>query len=123
MLHTVGRLLTRGLFLDSTIKCDEGGVWPGCGLRESVRGDGLSARRRVLQGAWVWNGSAERALGMEHVRGVSVGGGQEDHNYIATCIVDLCVKELCAFRLMQTYPNWTNCGTRARARCALSPIS
>lgn len=63
---------------------------------------------------WVWNGSTDRVLVMEHVDGVSVGGrvidemSQKDRNDIAALIIELCLKELFVFRAMQTDPNWTN---------------
>ncbi|TFY65323.1 hypothetical protein EVJ58_g2052 [Rhodofomes roseus] len=120
MLLTAGRLLPRGLFLDRTIQvmkaeladeCDysrEAGFAKRFGATDYL---GSDPRFRV---PWVWDGSTQRVLVMEHVEGVSVGGSvinslsQEDRNHIATGIIDLCLKELFAFRLMQTDPNWTN---------------
>lgn len=63
---------------------------------------------------WVWEGSTDRVLVMQHLDGVSVGGrvidemSQRDRNDIAALIIELCLKELFLFRAMQTDPNWTN---------------
>lgn len=80
---------------------------------------------------WVWEGSTNRVLVMEHVDGVSVGEPsvsalpQEErnevlepsdvhppadryHQQIAKRIIELSLRELFQFRLMQTDPNWTN---------------
>jgi aarF domain-containing kinase len=80
---------------------------------------------------WVWDGSTDRVLVMEHVDGVSVGESsvsalsQEErnevlgpvdvylsadryHQQIAKRIIELSLRELFQYRLMQTDPNWTN---------------
>ena len=80
---------------------------------------------------WVWEGSTNRVLVMEHVDGVSVGelsvsalpqkernevlgsvvihpSADRYHQQIAKRIIELCLRELFQFRLMQTDPNWTN---------------
>ncbi|EPS99259.1 hypothetical protein FOMPIDRAFT_1147617 [Fomitopsis schrenkii] len=120
MLLTAGRLLPRGLFLDRTIQvmkaelADECDYGREAGFARRFAGAGCLGGDARFKVPWVWDGSTERVLVMEHVGGVSVGGpvisglSQEDRNHIATCVLDLCLKELFAFRLMQTDPNWTN---------------
>jgi len=72
---------------------------------------GADARFKV---PWVWEGSTDRVLVMEHVDGTSVGDdainrlSQEDRNEIASRVIDLCLHELFVFREMQTDPNWSN---------------
>jgi len=72
---------------------------------------GADARFKV---PWVWEGSTDRVLVMEHMDGTSVGEDainrlpQEDRNEIATRVIDLCLRELFVFREMQTDPNWSN---------------
>ena len=90
---------------------------------------------------WVWEGSTDTVLVMEHVEGVSVGEAvvgklsQADRDdvslshpftfgggcelkiiQIATRIIELCLKELFEFRVMQTDPNWTNFLWNAKTR-------
>ncbi|KZT65108.1 ABC1-domain-containing protein [Daedalea quercina L-15889] len=120
MLLTAGRLLPRGLFLDRTIQVMKAELADECdysreaGFARRFAEPGSLGNDRRFKVPWVWDGSTERVLVMEHVDGVSVGGSvinslsQADRNHIATCIIDLCLKELFAFRLMQTDPNWTN---------------
>ncbi|KAI0338606.1 ABC1-domain-containing protein [Trametopsis cervina] len=120
LLLTAGRLLPKGLFLDRTIQVMKEELADECDYaREatflqkfgstSLLGD--DPRFKV---PWVWNGSTDRVLVMEYVEGVSVGGrmidelSQADRNDIAARIIELCLKELFAFRAMQTDPNWTN---------------
>ncbi|KAH6904388.1 atypical/ABC1/ABC1-A protein kinase [Coprinopsis sp. MPI-PUGE-AT-0042] len=68
---------------------------------------------------WVWEGSTDEVLVMEHVGGVGVGDqgsvaettrrlSQKDRDDIAERVIELCLKELFEFRTMQTDPNWTN---------------
>ncbi|KAH8077389.1 ABC1-domain-containing protein [Cristinia sonorae] len=120
MLLTAGRLLPKGLFLDRTIEVMKSELADECDYTREATflrrfGDpshlGNDPRFKV---PWVWDGCTERVLVMEHVDGVSVGGSaidqlsQEDKDDIATRIIDLCLKELFTFRVMQTDPNWTN---------------
>ncbi|KAG1821390.1 ABC1 family-domain-containing protein [Suillus variegatus] len=120
MILTAGSLLPRGLFLDRTIQvmkdelADECDYSREASFLERYRSPdclGADARFRV---PWVWPGSTERVLVMEHVEGVSIGdaivGGlpQEERNEIASRIIELCLRELFQFRLMQTDPNFTN---------------
>ncbi|KAJ8586295.1 hypothetical protein M405DRAFT_935492 [Rhizopogon salebrosus TDB-379] len=62
----------------------------------------------------VWPGSTERVLGIERVEGVSIGDAvigalpQEERNEIVSRIIELCLRELFQFRLMQTDSNFTN---------------
>ncbi|KAH9887015.1 ABC1-domain-containing protein [Cubamyces lactineus] len=120
MLLTAGKLLPRGLFLDRTIQvmkdelkdeCDytrEAAFARRFGQQDHLGGD---PRFKV---PWVWEKSTERVLVMEHVEGVSVGGSvidrlsQRDRDDIAARVIDLCLRELFVFRVMQTDPNWTN---------------
>jgi len=120
MLLTAGRLLPRGLFLDRTIEVMKAELADECDYSREASflrrfGDashlGPDPRFKV---PWVWEGSTDRILVMEHVDGVSVGGSvidqlsQQDKDDIAARVVDLCLKELFSFRIMQTDPNWTN---------------
>ncbi|KAH7922496.1 ABC1-domain-containing protein [Leucogyrophana mollusca] len=128
MLLTAGRLLPKGLFLDRTIQvmkdeladeCDysrEASFLRRYGSPEYL---GQDSRFKV---PWVWEGSTDRVLVMEHVEGASVGEAvvaslsQEERNDIAARIVELCLRELFQFRLMQTDPNWTNFLWNSKAR-------
>ncbi|THH05684.1 hypothetical protein EW145_g4624 [Phellinidium pouzarii] len=120
ILLNAGRMLPKGLFLDKTIQAMKGELADECDyLREassaqffaSEDGVGRDARFRV---PWIWDGSTERVLVMQHMDGVSVGGNvvdtlsQESRDKIASMIVELCMKELFDFRTMQTDPNWSN---------------
>ncbi|KAJ7500729.1 ABC1-domain-containing protein [Mycena galericulata] len=120
LLLTAGRLLPKGLFLERTMQvmkeeladeCDyarEAGFLRTFGDADHLGGD---ARFKV---PWVWDGSTERVLVMERVDGTSVGEAtlsrldQPDRDYIAALIIELCLKELFHFRLMQTDPNFSN---------------
>ncbi|EIW74807.1 ABC1-domain-containing protein [Coniophora puteana RWD-64-598 SS2] len=120
MILTAGALLPKGLFLDRTMQvmkeeladeCDykrEAGFLRRYGSAEYL---GLDARFKI---PWAWEGSTDNVLVMEHVRGVSVGEAlvkgltQEERNGIAERIIELCLRELFEFRLMQTDPNFTN---------------
>ncbi|KAI0920278.1 hypothetical protein AcV5_010063 [Taiwanofungus camphoratus] len=120
MLLTAGRLLPKGLFLDRTIQVMKGELADECDYSREA-----SFLRRFASPSflgddshfkvpWVWEGSTERILVMEHVDGLSVGGSvsdslsHRDRDDIAARIIELCLKELFVFRLMQTDPNWTN---------------
>ncbi|CCM05951.1 uncharacterized protein FIBRA_08190 [Fibroporia radiculosa] len=120
MLLTAGRLLPKGLFLDRTIQVMKAELADECDYsREAsfLRKFGLPSylgNDPDFKVPWAWDGSSDRVLVMEHVDGVSVGGAminslnQRERNDIATRIIDLCLRELFSFRLMQTDPNWTN---------------
>ncbi|KAL4246721.1 protein kinase superfamily protein [Abortiporus biennis] len=120
LLLTAGKLLPKGLFLDRTIEVMKSELADECDYaREAsfLRKFGESAylgNDPWFKVPWVWEGSTDRVLVMERVDGVSVGGNvinrltQTDRDDIATRIIDLCLKELFVFRLMQTDPNWTN---------------
>ncbi|KAI0702671.1 ABC1 family-domain-containing protein [Earliella scabrosa] len=120
MLLTAGRLLPPGLFLDRTIQVMKEELADECNyareasfLRRFGQPDHLGADPR-FKVPWVWEGSTDRVLVMEHVGGVSVGGSiidrlsQRDRDDIAARIIDLCLRELFVYRVMQTDPNWTN---------------
>ncbi|KAI9061828.1 ABC1-domain-containing protein [Trametes sanguinea] len=120
MLLTAGKLLPRGLFLDRTIQVMKEELADECDYsREAAfarrfgQADHLGSDPR-FKIPWVWEGSTDRVLVMEHVDGVSVGGSvidrlsQRDRDDIAERIIDLCLRELFVFRVMQTDPNWTN---------------
>ncbi|PCH42965.1 ABC1-domain-containing protein [Wolfiporia cocos MD-104 SS10] len=128
MLLTAGRLLPKGLFLDRTIQVMKAELADECDyareasfLRRFAEPTRLGNDPR-FKVPWVWDKSTERVLIMEYVDGVSVGGNvintlsQQDRNDIATRIIDLCLKELFSFRLMQTDPNWTNFLWNGRTR-------
>ncbi|KAF7373236.1 Atypical kinase COQ8, mitochondrial [Mycena sanguinolenta] len=128
LLLTAGRLLPKGLFLDRTMQvmkqeladeCDyarEAAFLRAFGAPENLGGD---ERFKV---PWVWDGSTDRVLVMERVDGTSVGEAeisqldQRDRSDIAARIIELCLKELFEFRLMQTDPNWSNFLWNARTR-------
>ncbi|KAG1838587.1 ABC1 family-domain-containing protein [Suillus subalutaceus] len=120
MVLTAGSLLPRGLFLDRTIQVMKDELADECNysreasfLERYGRPDCLGADAR-FKVPWVWPGSTERVLVMEHVEGVSIGDAvigalpQEERNEIASRIIELCLRELFQFRLMQTDPNFTN---------------
>ncbi|TFK83858.1 ABC1-domain-containing protein [Polyporus arcularius HHB13444] len=120
MLLTASKLLPPGLFLDRTISVMKDELAEECDyareasfLRRFGREDHLGGDER-FKVPWVWEGSTDRVLVMEHVGGVSVGGSvisklsQRDRDDIAARIIDLCLRELFVFRAMQTDPNWTN---------------
>ncbi|KAF7345013.1 Atypical kinase COQ8, mitochondrial [Mycena venus] len=120
LLLTAGRLLPKGLFLDRTMQvmkqeladeCDyarEAEFLRAFGAPQHLGGD---ERFKV---PWVWDGSTDRVLVMERVDGTSVGEtnvsqlDQRDRDDIAARIIELCLKELFEFRMMQTDPNWSN---------------
>lgn len=84
MLLTAGKLLPRGLFLDRTIQVMKEELADECDYareaefaRRFGRGDHLGSDLRYKV-PWVWEGSTERVLVMEHVGGVSVGGSVID---------------------------------------------
>ncbi|KAF9239410.1 ABC1-domain-containing protein [Melanogaster broomeanus] len=112
MLLTAGRLLPKGLFLDRTVEVMKDELADECDYSreaESLRRYnspevlGQDSRFKV---PWVWEGSTDR--------GVSVGDPsvsalpQAERNEIAARVIELCLRELFHFRLMQTDPNWTN---------------
>ncbi|KAF8841044.1 ABC1-domain-containing protein [Paxillus ammoniavirescens] len=120
MLLTAGRLLPKGLFLDRTIEAMKEELADECDYSREAdylrryNSPGLLGRDSRFKIPWVWEGSTDRVLVMEHVEGVSVGDSsvsalpQEGRNEIAARIIELCLRELFHFRLMQTDPNWTN---------------
>ena len=80
MLLTASKLLPRGLFLDRTISVMKDELAEECDyareasfLRRFGQEDHLGADDR-FKIPWVWEGSTDRVLVMEHVGGVSVGG-------------------------------------------------
>ncbi|CAK5271871.1 unnamed protein product [Mycena citricolor] len=120
LLLTAGRLLPKGLFLDRTMQAMKEELADECDYTREARflrafGDqdhlGGDPRFKV---PWVWDQSTERVLVMEHVDGKSVGEaalaklGQQDRDDIAARVIELCLKELFEFRMMQTDPNWSN---------------
>ncbi|EGO02886.1 hypothetical protein SERLA73DRAFT_165817 [Serpula lacrymans var. lacrymans S7.3] len=118
MLLTAGRLLPKGLFLDRTIEVMKDELADECDysreasyLRKFESHLGGDSRYRV---PWVWEHSTERVLVMEYVEGISVGDpaisllSQGERDQIAALVIQLCLKELFEFRVMQTDPNWTN---------------
>ncbi|TFY70715.1 hypothetical protein EVG20_g2292 [Dentipellis fragilis] len=125
VLLTAGRLLPAGLFLEKTMARSSRTSATMRGKRSSCE---RSGRGRIWGGdgrykvPWVWAGSTERVLVMEHVGGVSVGGevvstlSEADRNDIAARIIELCLKELFVFREMQTDPNWSNFLWNAQTR-------
>ncbi|KAJ7255048.1 ABC1-domain-containing protein [Mycena haematopus] len=120
LLLTAGRLLPKGLFLDRTMQVMKQELADECDYTreaEFLRAFGapnhLGSDER-FKVPWVWDGSTDRVLVMERVDGTSVGEAdisqldQRDRNDIAAWIIELCLKELFEFRLMQTDPNWSN---------------
>ncbi|KAG2344564.1 ABC1-domain-containing protein [Suillus weaverae] len=120
MVLTAGSLLPRGLFLDRTIQVMKDELADECDYLQEAsfleryrRPECLGADTR-FKVPWVWPGSTDRVLVMEHVEGISIGDvvigalPQEERNEIASRIIELCLRELFQFRLMQTDPNFTN---------------
>ncbi|KAH9003769.1 ABC1-domain-containing protein [Lactarius hatsudake] len=128
LLLTAGRLLPRGLFLDKTLTVMKEELADECNYaREAacMRSFGSAGRLgddERFKVPWVWDGSTDRVLVMEHVDGTSVGGDavhrlpQEDRDEIAARVIELCLKELFTFREMQTDPNWSNFLWNAKTR-------
>ncbi|KAK0480292.1 ABC1-domain-containing protein [Armillaria novae-zelandiae] len=128
LLLTAGKFLPKGLFLDKTVsvmkqeladECDytrEASFLRTFGLPEYL---GHDSRFKI---PWVWEGSTDRVLVMERIDGISVGEAnikalsQPDRDTIAARVIELCLKELFEFRMMQTDPNWTNFLWDARTR-------
>ena len=84
MLLTAGALLPRGLFLDRTIAVMKEELVDECDYsreadfaRRFGQFDHLGGDER-FKVPWVWEGSTDRVLVMEHVDGVSVGGAMVD---------------------------------------------
>ncbi|KAL5496170.1 hypothetical protein ACEPAH_3087 [Sanghuangporus vaninii] len=123
LLLNAGKILPRGLFLDKTLQVMKGELADECDYtREAACArffgsqDALGKDRR-FRIPWVWEGSTERVLVMQQMDGVSVGGNIVDNlsqesrdqlSKIASTILELCMKELFEFRMMQTDPNWSN---------------
>ncbi|KAF8130305.1 ABC1-domain-containing protein [Boletus edulis] len=117
---TAGRLLPKGLFLDRTVQVMKDELADECDYSREAHflrrynSPGLLGQDPRFKIPWVWDGSTDRVLVMEHVNGVSVGELsisallQEERNEIAKRIIELCLRELFQFRVMQTDPNWTN---------------
>lgn len=120
LLLSASMLLPKGLFLDSTIKVFKEELADECDYeREAAyinkyRGlfpEQLDSRFRV---PWVWEGSTRHVLVMERMKGVSIGGDvvksltQEERNELSSRVLELCLRELFQFRMMQTDPNWSN---------------
>ncbi|GBE87014.1 Protein ABC1 homolog, mitochondrial [Sparassis crispa] len=120
MLLTAGSLLPKGLFLDKTIQvmkeelADECNYSREASFLKKFASPSYLGNDPRFKVPWVWEGSTDRVLVMEHVDGASVGGSvidslsQQDRDDIAEGIIELCLRELFDFRLMQTDPNWTN---------------
>ncbi|OAX34158.1 ABC1-domain-containing protein [Rhizopogon vinicolor AM-OR11-026] len=111
MLLTAGSLLPRGLFLGRTIQVMKDELADECDYSREAKCLGEDARFKV---PWMWPGSTERVLVMEHAEGVGIGDAvigvlpQDERNEITCQIIELCSWELFQFRLMQTDPNFTN---------------
>ncbi|KAK6977033.1 atypical kinase COQ8, mitochondrial [Favolaschia claudopus] len=128
LLLTAGRLLPRGLFLDRTMQVMKQELADECDYaREArfLRAFGAPehlGRDERFKVPWVWDGSTDRVLVMEHVEGKSVGEfsvsqlDKRDRDDIAARIIELCLKELFEFRFMQTDPNWSNFLWNAQTR-------
>ena len=97
MLLTASKLLPRGLFLDRTISVMKDELAEECDyareasfLRRFGQEDHLGADDR-FKIPWVWEGSTDRVLVMEHVDGASVGGAvinklsQQDRDDVSSC--------------------------------------
>jgi aarF domain-containing kinase len=84
LLLNAGRMLPRGLFLDRTLQvmkkeladeCDYTHEAASARFFASDDGVGSDARFRV---PWIWEGSTDHVLVMQHMNGVSVGGNMVD---------------------------------------------
>ncbi|KLO18725.1 ABC1-domain-containing protein [Schizopora paradoxa] len=117
---SIGRVLPKGLFLDKTIQvmrqelhdeCDYNKEAAAATFFGSPKGLGRDPRYRV---PWIWDRSTERVLVMQKMDGISVGSTtvetlpQPERDEIARRVLELCLKELFEFRMMQTDPNWSN---------------
>ncbi|KAF7760373.1 hypothetical protein Agabi119p4_11049 [Agaricus bisporus var. burnettii] len=118
MLLTASKILPKGMFLERTVEVMRSELADEClYTREAsflkMFGEFLKGDNR-FKVPWVWEGSTDGVLVMERVEGISVGEAkkmelkQEDRDDIAARIIELCLKELFQFRVMQTDPNWTN---------------
>ncbi|KAF7975963.1 hypothetical protein HWV62_8096 [Athelia sp. TMB] len=120
MLLSMGGVLPKGLFLDRTIQVMKGELADECSYTREASYLTRFGSSSFLGGddrfkiPWVWEGSTDSVLVMQYVDGVSVGEGtvgnlsQADRDVIASRIIELCLRELFEFRVMQTDPNWTN---------------
>lgn len=120
LLLSAGKLLPKGLFLDRTIKVLKEELADECNYTREASYLRLFGSPAYLGNdnrfkvPWVWEGSTECVLVMERVDGTSVGDADisglsgQDRNDIAAWIMELCLKELFEFRVMQTDPNWSN---------------
>ncbi|KAH0833959.1 ABC1 family-domain-containing protein [Lanmaoa asiatica] len=120
LLLTAGQLLPKGLFLDRTVQVMKDELADECDYSREAqflrryRSSELLGQDSRFKIPWAWEGSTDRVLVMEYVDGVSVGElsvfalPQEERNEIARRIIELSLRELFQFRLMQTDPNWTN---------------
>ncbi|KAJ6544847.1 ABC1-domain-containing protein [Mycena vulgaris] len=83
-------------------------------------GHEVGARRRMREAGFLRTFGAPGHLGdHEHLDGTSVGAArldQRDRDDIAARVIELSLKELFGFRLMQTDPNWSNFLWNARMR-------
>lgn len=84
VLLGAGRVLPKGLFLDKTLQVMKGELADECDYRREAdyarffaSEDGLVGDKR-FRVPWVWTGSTEHVLVMEHMDGVSVGGNVVD---------------------------------------------
>ncbi|TFK97585.1 ABC1 family-domain-containing protein [Pterulicium gracile] len=123
-LLTAGRALPKGLFLDKSVQALKEELKDECDYtREasflqkfaSPTFLGSEEMKERFAVPWVWEGSTKEVLLMEMMGGESVGVEearsvypQEERNKIAERVVELCLRELFEFRMMQTDPNWSN---------------
>ncbi|KAI9010667.1 ABC1 family-domain-containing protein [Hyaloraphidium curvatum] len=116
-LLLLGNLLPRGLFLESSVAAARKELaWETDYLREA---DSTRKFRDLLRQdphfdvpAVIADFSTKRVLTTTWAKGVPVNilerESQGTRDWIATRMLDLCLRELFVFKFMQTDPNWTN---------------
>nr|ASF90267.1 hypothetical protein SPAR03385 [Bartheletia paradoxa] len=117
ILVSASSILPRGLYLDNTIRVMRRELADECDYeREAemctkfgslMEGDESFAVPKVIKEL-----SGKMVLTMERMEGVplsrATGFTQEQKNKIGHSILQLCMRELFEYRLMQTDPNWSN---------------
>ncbi|KZO97493.1 ABC1-domain-containing protein [Calocera viscosa TUFC12733] len=117
LLLTTSSLLPRGLFLQNTINAMQQELIDECDYeREAhymrVFADNLQGNEAFRVPKVISKLTTKRVLVMEWMQGVpltrAVHFDQSTKNEIASRVLELCLRELFDFSMMQTDPNWTN---------------
>jgi aarF domain-containing kinase len=124
-LLLLGNLLPRGLFLESSVAAARKELgWETDYVREAAStvefGRLLANDPDFVVPAVVESLSTKEILTTTWAKGVPIGqlerASQATRDWIATKMLDLCLRELFVFKFMQTDPNWTNFFYDADAR-------